>query len=115
MTKKTKCCEEPLEGFWQPVGIDNYRRDVVTAVQAYTDSDIAVMLHELSGQKEFDRVMQIWCDDSGDYELIPKRAYLLLPAYKFDPDPEVRSRQMSLLDTPYYAMKYLKGSSEDEN
>lgn len=96
-------------------GIDSYRRDVVTAVQAYTDSDIAVMLHELSGQKEFDRVMQIWCDDSGDYELIPKRAYLLLPAYKFDPDPEVRSRQMSLLDTPDYAMKYLKGSSENED
>lgn len=45
-------------------GNDSYRRDVVTAVQAYTDSDIAVMLHELSGQKEFDRVMQIWCDDS---------------------------------------------------
>lgn len=73
------------------------------------------MLHELSGQREFDRVMQIWCDDSGDYELIPKRAYLLLPGYKFDVDPEVRSRQMSLLDTPEYAMKYLKGSSEDEN
>ena len=59
--------------------------------------------------------MQIWCDDSGDYELIPKRAYLLLPAYKFDPDPEVRSMQMSLLDTPDYAMKYLKGSSENED
>lgn len=40
---------------------------------------------------------------------------LLLPGYKFDVDPEVRSRQMSLLDTPEYAMKYLKGSLEDEN
>lgn len=44
-----------------------------------------------------------------------ERAYLLLPGYKFDVDPEVRSRQMSLLDTPDYAMKYLKGSLEDEN
>lgn len=97
-------------------GIDSYRRDVVTAVQAYTDSDIAVMLHKLSGQKEFDHVMQIWCDDSGDYELIPKSAYLLLPGYMLDAEPEVRSKQMSLLDTdPDYAMKYLKGSSEDEN
>lgn len=40
--------------------------------------------------------------------------HLLLPGYKFDVDPEVRSRQMSLLDTPEYAMKYLKGSLEDD-
>lgn len=89
-------------------GFYDYESYVITAVQAYTDSDIATMLHALSGEQKFDRVMQVWCNDLRDYELIPESAYEFRPVAT-KPEPKFVEVQ---LERPEKPMQFLKGKGE---